>query len=65
MPLYSYRCDTCGSNLAARRSVEDRNDAPPCPVCESPTRRVFEPAGSPLSFIRGTYKETVAREQAD
>jgi putative FmdB family regulatory protein len=31
MPLYDYRCQSCGSTFEAKHGFQD--DAPPCPVC--------------------------------
>ncbi len=44
MPLYEYRCDTCGTFDERRPSTEAT--APlDCPGCAGPARRVYTPPG--------------------
>lgn len=48
MPLYDYRCDTCGDFEAWRRLV-DLELAMICPTCSSHVQRLFLPANINLS----------------
>ncbi|MEO6024695.1 MAG: zinc ribbon domain-containing protein [Burkholderiales bacterium] len=41
MPLYEYHCKSCDRVFEVLRSVALRNDAAPCPQCNS-TARVFQ-----------------------
>ncbi len=44
MPLYDYKCDTCGHRFEVRQGI--REDAlTSCPQCDSPIRRVIYPVG--------------------
>ncbi len=44
MPVYVYRCDTCGVAFEKKQSV---TEAPlsDCPECDGHVRRVFQPVG--------------------
>lgn len=44
MPVYVYRCDTCGVAFEKKQSV---NEAPvcECPECDGQVRRVYQPVG--------------------
>lgn len=37
MPVYVYKCDVCGTTEDHLRSIADRNELPPCPVCSHDT----------------------------
>lgn len=43
MPRYDYRCRECGELTEAYRSIEDRDNAPPCDVCGKETRKIISP----------------------
>ena len=40
MPLYEYRCNTCGE-FEAMRSLSDYNTPMPCPKCENIAVKIF------------------------
>lgn len=40
MALYVYRCDVCGEDLEVARPMDRRDEAPDCPECGQPMRRV-------------------------
>ena len=44
MPVYVYRCDTCGVAFEKKQSV---SEAPlcECPECDGHVRRVYQPVG--------------------
>ncbi len=41
MPIYEYRCQTCREMTNAHRSVENRDNAPPCEHCGEGTRKII------------------------
>ena len=41
MPLYQYKCITCGLESDEYRSIEKRNDNGTCSMCEGKTKKVF------------------------
>jgi putative FmdB family regulatory protein len=40
MPLYDFRCDTCG-NFDAWRTMAEATAPMPCPDCHAPATRLF------------------------
>jgi putative FmdB family regulatory protein len=44
MPVYVYKCDSCGTVFERRQSVGEPALSQ-CPECEGRLRRVFQPAG--------------------
>ena len=38
MPLYEYQCEICEHDFEVIKSVTDK-ESPPCPECESKTRK--------------------------
>jgi len=44
MPLYAFRCDTCGS-FEVRRPFAQAHEPAFCPVCSAPGQRVLTPPG--------------------
>ena len=47
MPLYDYRCATCGRTTEVRHGFNETHDGP-CPACGGALTRVFSPA--PIVF---------------
>lgn len=47
MPLYDYRCTSCGKTTEVRHGFDEKHTAP-CPHCGSALARVFNPA--PIVF---------------
>lgn len=41
MPLYEYTCDSCKRKLEAHRTMDNRDNAPACPKCSQPMRRLM------------------------
>ena len=48
MPLYEFRCRSCGP-FDLRRDMRDVADAAVCPGCERPARRVYAVSGYGLA----------------
>jgi putative FmdB family regulatory protein len=44
LPLYDYQCQTCKTVTEVRHAFRESYDAP-CPKCDGPLARVFNPAG--------------------
>ncbi len=44
MPVYVYKCDTCGVAFERKQSVSEPH-LTDCPECEGQVRRVFQPVG--------------------
>ena len=62
MPLYEFRCQSCGP-FDLRRDMQDAADITRCPGCDRPARRVYSVSGfSPSSSsLRGATKTERAR----
>ena len=45
MPVYEYRCPTCGP-FDLRRAYDRAVQPAPCPACASPSRRVYTAPGT-------------------
>jgi putative FmdB family regulatory protein len=58
MPLYDYRCATCGKVTEIRRGFNDTNTEP-CPHCGGALARVFNPA--PIIFNGSGFYKTDSR----
>lgn len=58
MPLYDYRCATCGKVTEIRHGFDDTNTAP-CPECGGALARVFNPA--PIIFNGSGFYKTDSR----
>jgi putative FmdB family regulatory protein len=41
MPKYDYLCGECGARYERERPMSEASDPAPCPVCDSPGRRLF------------------------
>jgi putative FmdB family regulatory protein len=68
MPLYDYRCRSCGAGFDAQRAAGE--PPPPCPRCGAPDAdRVFTPFAGPFTIrprgwrARKLEGERRAREQ--
>ena len=50
MPVYEYKCKSCGEKFEVRCSLQDQEKEPKCPKCGShDTQRVFGSFGSTSS----------------
>jgi putative FmdB family regulatory protein len=58
MPLYDYRCATCGKVTEIRHGFNDTN-AESCPECGGELARVFNPA--PIIFNGSGFYKTDSR----
>ncbi|HTZ56097.1 MAG TPA: FmdB family zinc ribbon protein [Candidatus Acidoferrum sp.] len=58
MPLYDYRCATCGKVTEIRHGFNETNSAP-CPRCGGALARVFNPA--PIIFNGSGFYKTDSR----
>jgi len=58
MPLYDYRCATCGQDTEIRHGFNDTHSEP-CPHCGGPMSRVFNPA--PIVFKGSGFYVTDSR----
>ncbi len=64
MPLYDYRCETCGSTFEARHGFHE--SAPPCPQCDSAeVKRIITNAPATLQGMSANAGRggTATREQ--
>ena len=45
MPKYVYKCKNCGTVVESKynKSIDKRDDCPPCPSCLFETKRIFSP----------------------
>lgn len=57
MPLYEYECDKCGEITDAHRSVENRNDCPPC-RCGGTTHKIIS-YGKSVSDLTPYYDDNL------
>jgi putative FmdB family regulatory protein len=48
MPLYEFRCRTCGV-FDAWRTITDRSSPAPCPSCQDVSQRIFSAPALQLS----------------
>lgn len=39
MPLYEYKCESCGQEKEILRHMDEADDPVPCPVCNKPMKR--------------------------
>ncbi len=54
MPIYEYKCKTCGATFDVQQSVESRDNETPCPICNSKdTERVISQFNSASSCGSG------------
>jgi len=44
MPVYEYKCPSCGHRFEVFRKISDSPDGK-CPECETQAKRVFHPVG--------------------
>jgi len=44
MPIYSYKCDKCGTRFERLQKFTDK-PLTRCPECQGPVKRLFQPPG--------------------
>jgi len=62
MPLYDYRCATCGKTIEVRHGFND-SYAEPCASCGGQLGRVFNPA--PIVFKGSGFYVTDSRSKSE
>ncbi|OYD15212.1 hypothetical protein CH330_06305 [candidate division WOR-3 bacterium JGI_Cruoil_03_51_56] len=45
MPIYEYRCESCGKVIEQLRSARETDESVTCPDCSKPMKRVFSAPG--------------------
>ena len=40
-PTYTYQCGSCEAQIEAQRTISERSDSPPCPLCKGRTERIM------------------------
>lgn len=60
MPRYTYLCKSCDASFEEMRSIDNRDDMPPCPSCDT-VKCVIRPIEAPLvmfnSYVDGQRKD--------
>ena len=46
MPVYEFRCSSCGHIFDSRRSIDLRDDPALCPQCQEESHRLISPFAS-------------------
>ncbi|RIK08714.1 MAG: hypothetical protein DCC49_08510 [Acidobacteria bacterium] len=54
MPLYAYKCNSCGHDFDARNGFDDRDDAN-CPECGDAARRLISTVA--VTGVKGPSSE--------
>lgn len=63
MPIYTYRCDSCGRMLETRQSFSD-DPLTTCEQCQGPLRRILHPVGIVFKgsgFYNTDYRSSSSR----
>lgn len=66
MPIYGYRCESCGHQLEVRQSLSDE-PLRVCPECKGPLRKLLYPAGvifKGSGFYTTDYKKSGSTTKA-
>lgn len=61
MPLYEFRCQTCGP-FDLHRDMQDSADIARCPSCDQPARRVYSVAE--FRPARGALRDATKADRA-
>jgi putative FmdB family regulatory protein len=61
MPLYDYRCDSCGE-FEAWRAIAELNEPMHCPSCQEVAKRVFSPPNINLNVGSFSSQKGNAKE---
>lgn len=65
MPIYEYRCQECGHQFNARRSMQQADDAINCPKCDSSaTKRALSRFFARTTGEAGSQPQSVAGSSA-
>lgn len=63
MPLYDFRCETCGV-FEQKRSITEASNLIPCPTCQADAKRIISAVGivkTPSALSRRIEKSTEPR----
>ena len=50
MPIYEYRCASCGTDFELTRSFSQSGDAAPCPNCKKPAEKLVSAFASKADY---------------
>jgi putative FmdB family regulatory protein len=56
MPTYDLVCPACQTTRSVVTTVADRPQSPPCPQCQTPMERCYQPVGFALKGTGWTPK---------
>jgi putative FmdB family regulatory protein len=50
MPIYEYRCTSCGSDFELTRPISQSGDPAPCPSCQKPAEKLVSSFASKADY---------------
>lgn len=50
MPIYEYRCASCGQDFEQTRPVAQSSDPAPCPTCQKPAQKLISSFASKVDY---------------
>ena len=50
MPIYEYRCGSCGTDFELTRSISQSGDPAPCPNCKRPAEKLVSSFASKADY---------------
>ncbi|MBE9166015.1 zinc ribbon domain-containing protein [Pleurocapsales cyanobacterium LEGE 06147] len=59
MPLYEFRCNSCGE-FEAWRTLAELNSPMPCPICAAEAKRLFSP---PMVNLSSSSLSSLGRQE--
>jgi putative FmdB family regulatory protein len=58
MPIYEYRCPSCGKDFELTRSIAQASEPAPCPACGKSSQKLVSSFASKVDYaIKGPTKE--------